>query len=226
MTAAEQHGGPRTALSIIRDLKSGRLSGSSLARDDRQRCVEHLTAEGYTTAEIAEVLGVCERTIGRDRPAIRSANALERDPRLVGEVVGRLVQQAEASVARCRRIGREKDAPPSARVDAERTAWTVSRELVETLQKLGYLPTAAQEFRGELTHRVETSPEAGVMSAEIARLEQIVAASASADQELIARLEDAKRAVTALHAEESVRALQEGAAGLADPTREVVDGPG
>lgn len=143
-----------SVLSLIRDLQSGRTSGANLSIEDRRRCVEHLSAEGYSVPEIAEILRANERTVARDRKAIREANALKVEPGFIEQTVGHLVRQAEQSVARLRRMSRDKDSPLSSRVEAERAAWDVGRELVQSLQSLGYLPTAARELKADLRHSV------------------------------------------------------------------------
>ena len=70
----------QSVVALIRRLQNGQTSSQCVSVDDRQRCVEHLTVEGYSLVETAEILGVTERTIARDRGAIRRANAVERDP--------------------------------------------------------------------------------------------------------------------------------------------------
>lgn len=92
MTNATPHDDDaRPALSLIRDIQQGTLSPKNLTSEDRQRCVLHLTSEGYSKAEIAEILQVSERTISRDRESIRQSNALQRDPALPGEMAGQLL---------------------------------------------------------------------------------------------------------------------------------------
>ncbi len=148
----------RSVLDLIRGLQSGSTSGASLTPGDRRRCVEHLSAEGYSAAEISDILKVSQRTIARDRTVIRQHNALERDPKLTAEMVGYLVQQAEQGVSRIRRVIRDSHTSPGVKIDGERACWLITKELVERLQSLGYLPTAATEIRGELTHHVQHLP--------------------------------------------------------------------
>ncbi|MBS0186651.1 MAG: hypothetical protein JSS51_01185 [Planctomycetes bacterium] len=145
----ENSDGGRSAIALLRDIQAGILGGSSLAVADRRRIVEHLNLEGYSVQEIAEVLKISDRTITRDRTAIREQNAIKADPKLVGQAVGNMVAQAEASVARLRRIARDKSTPASARVEAEVGAWRVTLECTQSLQKLGYLPTAPQQIQGQ-----------------------------------------------------------------------------
>lgn len=180
--------GGSSVLSLIRDLQSGRTSGINLSIDDRRRCVEHLSAEGYSVPEIAEILKCNERTIARDRKAIRQANALKVEPGFVEETVGHLMRQAEQSISRLRRMAREKESPLSSRVEAERAAWDVGRELVGTLQRLGYLPMAAAQLKADLRHSLggltESAADSGgedEVLAELARL-QVIVDQAGGDQ--------------------------------------------
>lgn len=200
----------RTVIAMIRALQGGELSGSNLGVGDRRRCVEHLSAEGYVVPEIAEILRVSERTIARDREAIKSANSVARDPKLVGEMVGHLLRQAEASVARMKRLGRDRETPPVVRLDAEKACWTVVRELTETLQSLGYLPTAQQTIAAELTHRFETEPDYAGMQQELERLEGILRTSAPAGSAapVLVEILTTKQQVAGLAAQAQVTALK------------------
>ncbi len=137
-------------ISLIRALQRGEVSGATLGIAERRRVVEHLTLEGYGVAEIAEVLKVVERTIHRDRQAVRAANALEVTPGLAGEVLGQLLAQAEAGAARLSRIARDSAAPAAARVEAERSAWQVRLEAFKAAQSVGFIPTAPTHLVAQL----------------------------------------------------------------------------
>lgn len=191
----------RGVITLIREIQSGGLAGRNLSSEDRRRCVEHLIAEGYSTVETAEILGVAERTIARDRAAIRAANAVDVDPDLAPQVVGQLFRHAEQSNARLRRLSRERDCPAAVRVDAERVNWLILSDLVRTLQRLGWLPTAAQQIRADLTHRTDDCLPVDQLEhllEEAARVESI-ARAAGLDQRLTIDLGHI-REVTARHA--------------------------
>ena len=177
-----------SALSLIRAIREGAISPTGLNPEDRGRCVEHLSAEGYSVVEISEILKVSERTIARDRAAIRQHNALKRDPKLTAEMVGYLVQQAEQAVGRIRRVTRDARTSAAVKIDGERACWLTSKELVERLQSLGYLPTAPTEIRGELTHHVQHLPGFDQLQQEVARLELIFNDKAVDEQPLLEEL--------------------------------------
>lgn len=199
-----------SVLSAIRDIQSGALHSKGLSIEDRQRCVEHLTAEGYSAAEIAEVLKIGERTILRDRKAIRVANALRVDEHFAAETVGALLRHAELTISRLRRLARDRDTPATVKVDAERVGWDVARDLVQLLQRLGHLPMAAQEIRGQLTHRLEDPPDLDSLRTELERLEGIVTEckpSTGMPEGLLARVAQTKHAVDRMAIADSIHTL-------------------
>lgn len=200
----------QSVLSLIRKIHSGSLDPHLINIDDRRRCVEHLSGEGYSTAEIAEVLKASERTIARDRSAIREANAMEQDPALVPEIVGHLVRQGELAVARIRRVTRDAATPPAARIDGEKACWTIARELVDALQRLGYLPIAATEIKGELMHlHLDSLPDAAAMQEEVTRLRLIANESGIADPAIQAQMVGIERTVMRLGLIDQVEGLQQ-----------------
>lgn len=175
----------RSVLTLIQMVRDRQIAAASLCPSDRRRCVEHLSQEGYSAVEIAEVLQVSERTITRDRVQIRRRNALERDPGLAKEAVGELCDFARHSMARLRRLARDRGTPPATKVDAERAAWRTMYELTQKLQSLGYLPTAAHELKASMTHRVETPPEFQELAEEAHQLAAIMREHGAADRRLI-----------------------------------------
>lgn len=194
--AATDHDSGRTTLSILRAVQSGELSGHTLSAGDRKRVVEHLWAEGYSVAETSEIVKVSERTILRDRAAIRASNSIEPDEKLVPELVGGLLRQAEQTIGRLRRVSRDKGTQPAAKIEAELGCWSVTKELIETLQTLGYLPSAPKVFQGELTHRVDEAPSYQELQAELDRVGHIVAAGG--DAEVLEQVGQIKDTVTRL----------------------------
>lgn len=203
----------RSVLTVIRSIQNGTLEPKSLTSDDRRRCVEHLTGEGYSVVEIAEIFNVRERTIARDRAAIRKSNAIHQDPKLVTECVGQLVHQAETAINRIRRVTRERGVPASARIDGEKACWVIANQLTARLQALGYLPTAAQQIRGEISHRLEDSPGYDQILEEVARVEVIVAEDGGLPNGTpsLKELAQVKDEITRLQLSDRVRRLAAGA---------------
>lgn len=127
-------------LAIIAKIKDKTLEPRTLSPDDRRRCVEMLYGEGYSTAEMAQILKRDERTIKRDIAAVRAANAFTPTAAFGEQMTGELLRQAEISTARLRRIARESGVSGMERLMAEAAAWKVFKEMIEKLQSLGHLP--------------------------------------------------------------------------------------
>jgi len=136
----------RSVLDLIRDIKSKAIEPRSISVADRQACGEHLLSEGFTIAEIATIFNRNDRTIMRDRQAIQERNALQHDPELASQMAGRLLTEAELCASRIRRAVRDRETNPSVRIDAEHKCFQIMIELTNSLQSLGYLPTAAVLF--------------------------------------------------------------------------------
>lgn len=93
-------------LTLIKQIKENKIDPAVLSAADRRRCVEVLWGEGYTVAEIAQILKRAERTIHRDRSELRAAHALHVHPQFAAQMAGELIRQAEGSAGRLRRIAR------------------------------------------------------------------------------------------------------------------------
>ena len=206
-TPAQNPDGGPSVLDLIRGIRSGDVAPGGLDKDSRRACVEHLTVEGYSAVEIAEILRVTDRTVRRDREAIRAAHAVQQDPRLVEEMVGRLVQQANVSVEHVSRAVRGKDVKPTDRIEAELACWRIVKELVESLQRLGYLPAAAVQVRGDLRHSFSVElPSVADLQAEAERLEAIGRHSGAPSDTLV-RIGQMQQTLRLLVAAEQVEIL-------------------
>ncbi len=220
--AAGQATSGQTIHDLVRAIQAGEVSGRALAPEDRQRCVEFLLAEGYSVVEISEVLKVHERTIQRDKLAIRNANALQRDESLPGRMAGYLVAEAEHSMSLLGRVARDRETPAAVKVEIARTRFGILDRLVERLQSLGYLPTAAQEIRADLTHRVEEPPDMAALEAEFTVVTALVEQLAPGDGAARARLEELKAAISRTSLAHGIEDLKQSM----DAKQESQDGPG
>jgi hypothetical protein len=127
-------------LTLIKQIKENRVDPVVLSAEDRRRCVDVLWSEGYTVAETAQILKCGERTIYRDRTALRAAHALRVHPQFALEMAGELMRQADCSASRLRRIARESGASAMERSMAENFAFRVHLDMIGKLQSMGYLP--------------------------------------------------------------------------------------
>lgn len=168
--------GPGNVLARLKQIQAGQLDPSTLDKDQRRGVVVVLVEDGYSTAQIASILQVSERTIERDRRAWREDIALAADPKLVGQMVGRLYSEAELSVQRIRRSTRDKETPASVRVDGEHRCYQIWSDVVQRMQSLGHLPTAAQRLQSEHVLHVDGPPALGQLDEETTRLMDIMRA--------------------------------------------------
>ena len=143
-----------TVIRTIRGLKDRTIDPRSLSIDDRRAVVCVLSTDGHAVHEMAELLGCSERTIARDIAEIREANALRPDPNLPNRMAGRLVQEAELSISRIRKAIRGVEVAANVKVDGEHRCYLIMSDLVQRLQGLGHLPTAAQKLEAQLSHDV------------------------------------------------------------------------
>lgn len=170
----------RSSLDILADIKARKLDPKLLTPEVRREVVAGLYVEGVSTAETAQLLGCTDRTIRRDLEQIREVNAIESDESFGKMLAGEVMTQMRASLARCRRLAREKNAPHASRVEAERAGFEILDKGVARMQSLGYAPSEAHRVKADLTHHLGGTPSLDALSAEITRLTEI----ASSPQQL------------------------------------------
>lgn len=137
-------------IKLLMRIKEGKLAPRQLSKPDRQRCVQHLEAEGLGTAEIAEFLRCCDRTIRRDRKQIQDNYRLEDDPDFPRKIAGQHRHLAEVCIQRIRRATKDKGAGPGVRIEGERAVFDIQDKMIARLQSLALLPNAGREIHAEL----------------------------------------------------------------------------
>lgn len=196
---SEKDDGPQT-LVLLQKIKNGKIEAKSIGKIERRLLVRFLKAEGQPTVEIAHLLNVSDKTIERDKKALREENTITKDPKLVKQMVGRLVAEAELCIQRMRKFARGKDTPASVKVDGEHRCFQIFEKTIERLQSLGFLPTAAQKIEADLTHRPASSLTLEEIQIEAGRLTQI--------QESLPA-EEIKQADSAIEANETVTEFED-----------------
>lgn len=124
---------------IIQRIRDGLVDPKSLPKKLRQACVEVLFFEGGQQSTFSGFFNVCDKTISRDFKDICKKNALEATPELTKELVGELVLSARGYCARVKQLSRSADASVGDKIKAEYIGWRVQKELIETLDLVGYL---------------------------------------------------------------------------------------
>ena len=175
-------------LSLLQKIQAGVTDPKGIRPAERRMIISYLMADGYSTADMAQILKVSDRSIERDKKAIRETNALAADPELVEQMVGRLVCEAELSVQRIRKTARDKGTPQAVKVDAEHRCYQIVSDMVASLQRLGYLPTATPRLQADFTHTIGQLPDFDQMQAEVQRLRQITGETQGTDSEVIEQL--------------------------------------
>ena len=158
---------------LLQKIKDGQFEANSIEKAERKLLVRFLMAEGKSTAEIAHLLKVSDRTIERDKKALREEIAITKNPKLVEQMAGMLMYESELSVQRLRKVQRDKDASPADKIEAERTSNQNRCQLFKMMQSLGYLPTAAKRIEADLTHHSASSGTLEELMLEAKRVIQI-----------------------------------------------------
>ena len=155
----------RTTISLIRDLQTRSISGRQLSPKQRQVCVERLYLEGMHKSEIAELMGMSDKTIYRDIKHIRTQNALHLSNGLPAEILGEYRTCVDAAVLRLNRLVRDQLASVPDKINAVRATAEIYGQFIERLSVLGFMssetvPSSEQVNFAELVHI------AGVVSSE------------------------------------------------------------
>ena len=179
--------GERT-VSLLQKIQAGTVDSKCIRPAERHLIVSYLMADGYSTADMAQILKVSDRSIERDKQAIRKKNALAADPELVEQMTGRLVCEAELSIQRMRKTVRDKDTPQAVRIEAEHRCYQIVSDMITSLQRLGYLPTATPRLQADLTHNIGQIPDFSQIQAEVQRLRQITGETQGTDPQLTEQL--------------------------------------
>lgn len=157
----------RPALSLLREIKEGKVRGRSLSPAARRDLVGALIAQGGSVPEIALSLGVSDRTVQRDLETLRREHGARVSPDFVLEVVGALGLNTQSRLGKLDRIGSDSNASHQDRIRALRASHRTELEYIHRMQTLGMLPHAISErlaARGPSS--VHLHQHTGVLSAQ------------------------------------------------------------
>jgi hypothetical protein len=171
-------------LSLLQKIQTGAVDPKCIRPAERRLIVSYLMADGYCTADMAQILKVSDRSIEREKKAIRETNALAADPQLTEQMAGRLVFEAELSIQRIRKAARDKNTPQAVKVDAEHRCYQIFSDMITSMQRLGYLPMATTRLQADLTHHVGQIPDLPQMQEEVQRLKEIQGADPTVKEQL------------------------------------------
>jgi len=143
-----------TTVEWVRRLHAREVRADALPPEVRRHCVQHLTIEGFSASEIAELMMISERTVQRDRDAARRAGAIEPTLQLADELLGEFHRLTLASIQRLTRLANDAGSTAYSRLWAEDTISRVYERFIRLAEKLGYLEHAASRR----THLRDTDP--------------------------------------------------------------------
>ena len=157
---------------LVRQVHEGRVEVGELGLEVRRECVEHLALEGFSTGEIAQLLGMNERTVRRDREANRRAGALEPSVGLGDELMGEFERVVQASAQRLARLARDPESPAYARLWAEEAIVKNYQRFIQTAHRLRYVEEGGRRLarrRAEDGEEVEGFRRRAAVLREMAR---------------------------------------------------------
>lgn len=111
-------------LSMIRD---GTVQASKLSTQDRRPVVAYLRLEGYSKEDMSRLFDISSSTIDKDLKFLSKDRTKIMKGLSLLEVAGRLTEVAKHLSRKARREG------------SFGTAWKIEKELIESLQNLGFL---------------------------------------------------------------------------------------
>lgn len=128
-----------SAAELVARLHDGRLRPGDLSASQRQQCVDYLTFEGFSSSDIAQLMHICERTVRRDRAAVRRENAIHPDLNLGDELLGEFQQVVMCANQRLIRLVRDERIAPNSRLWAESVIVQNFQRFIETTHRLHYM---------------------------------------------------------------------------------------
>lgn len=141
-------------LDLIQEIKQGSFEVKTLSKELRQACVEVLIFEGYSAPQLAQIFGVSDKTLRRDKDEISARNAVTPSLELAKAYVGELIAKSEGSISYLTRLSRAKDGSIAEKGQVEYLAWKILEERTKLLQSLGYLPQTPKAVVGDFTHHL------------------------------------------------------------------------
>jgi len=146
-----------SVLQVIQDIKNGLQRFTDLDDPIRKEIVSILRGEGYSQTNIAQILRVSDKTIYRIIKATKKDNQISSSPEFVKETVGEMCRLAYQHWCSLTRIAKSQSTTTKEKIAAESAGWCVIRDYIE--QRIGYLPSAAQEVIGKFSHQIDGGQE-------------------------------------------------------------------
>lgn len=196
-------------LEIIRKIHEGTINGDELSPDIRQGCVEYLwQTEGYSAVAIANALHVNERTIKRDKSAIRKRNAQKPSADYALETIGELIQKATSAHEHLMRLSRSSEGSVQEKAQAAYYVWNIINGQAKLLQSMGYLPEKPMQIEADIYHHQEEEESPSQLRERLTELEKLAGEDNENDPEILKLIETAKKQIALAEANETIGKLE------------------
>jgi hypothetical protein len=107
--------------------------------DALEECVWALSNKGYSGAEIGALIGKDARTVRRYISNYRKRNIIRVDAQFQEKIIGEVYFEYSASFARLLRLSYNEELRPSEQIKAIYLSHQVKKDLVDFLERFGYL---------------------------------------------------------------------------------------
>lgn len=132
--------GSQTAIFWLNQIKNKEIEPRSLKPRQRALCVRHLVnSYDYTHEQMGAIMGLERSAITKMIHRILTQDSWVLDEMDARKMATDMMQAAGVCFGRLMKKGRERD------------AWNIKKELIETLQSLGYIHREALKVEGEMT---------------------------------------------------------------------------
>jgi hypothetical protein len=134
---------------VVERVHAGTLDPGALSAEVRRACVGHLGEQGFTSGEIAEVMKITERTVRRDRAALRREHGMGPDRELGDELLGEFERVVSTANARLTRLARDPEVSAYARLWAEEAQVRNYKRLIEMAHRLRYVESGQSRLAAQ-----------------------------------------------------------------------------
>lgn len=149
-------------LQILQQIKDKTLPPRLVPKEMKALIVGYLSFEGWTHPQIAQLFEFNEKNAQRAHRDFEKMVQVVTSLEFVRRKVGYFICAADNQVAALLRIARSPDTANPDRIAAEAKAWDIRKDIITTLQSLGFLPRQPQQISADLFHHTadaEQSPE-------------------------------------------------------------------
>ena len=196
-------------LEILKQIRDRTRDPKKLPSEIRHDCVEHLWhVEGQSTAVIAQILAVSDKTILRAKDIIRERNAKKLTPEDRLKIIGELLSKGTATHENLMRLSRSKDGSIQEKSQAGYYTWKAIEEQAKLLQSLGYFPSKPMQIEADIHYSHEEEMTPAQLKEELARLEGIVNAKGIVDPRIAELIDAVKKQIALVEAKAGIKELK------------------